>query len=70
MLTMLKEIAEKEEIGNIRYIESDLENIQLNDHTVDKVMAAFVIHEVPDPAKALREVKRILKPDGKFLLIE
>lgn len=33
-------------------------------------MAAFVIHEVTDPAKALREIKRILKPDGKFLLIE
>lgn len=70
MLTMLKELAEKEEVGNIRYIESDLENIQLNDRSVDKVMAAFVIHEVTDPAKALREIKRILKPDGKFLLIE
>lgn len=70
MLAFLKELAEKEGIANISYIESDLENIQLDDCSVDKVMAAFVIHEVPDPAKALREIKRILKLDGKFLLIE
>ncbi|RLQ90252.1 class I SAM-dependent methyltransferase [Planomicrobium sp. Y74] len=70
MLALLQELAEKEGVANIRYIESDLENIQLNDCSVDKVMAAFVIHEVPDPAKALREIKRLLKPDGKFLLIE
>lgn len=70
MLTLLKEVAEKESIENIHYIQSDLENIQLEDRSVDKMMAAFVIHEVTDPAKALREIKRILKPDGKFLLIE
>ncbi|QHJ70170.1 class I SAM-dependent methyltransferase [Planococcus halotolerans] len=70
MLALLENLAEKEGMTNIRYIESDLENIQLNDCSVDKVMAAFVIHEVPDPAEAFREIKRILKPDGRFLLLE
>lgn len=70
MLTLLKEVAEKESIENIHYIQSDLETIQLEDRSVDKVMAAFVIHEVPDLVKALIEIKRILKSDGKLLLIE
>lgn len=70
MLSMLKETAEKESVENIHYIQSDLEDIALEDKTVDKVMAAFVIHEVPDFHKALSDVRRILKPDGIFLLIE
>ncbi|MFC3212189.1 class I SAM-dependent methyltransferase [Planomicrobium okeanokoites] len=70
MLALLQELAEKGGLANIRYIESDLESIRLKDRSVDKVMAAFVIHEVPDPAKALKEIKRILKPDGTLLLIE
>lgn len=70
MLALLKVLAEKEGLANIGYIESDLEHILLKDQSVDKVMAAFVIHEMPDPVKALREIKRILKPDGRFLLIE
>lgn len=70
MLSLLKETAEKESIENIHYVQSDLENIVLEDKAVNKVMAAFVIHEVPDMAKALSEARRILKPDGTFLLIE
>ncbi|MBT2570778.1 class I SAM-dependent methyltransferase [Planococcus sp. ISL-110] len=70
MLSMLKQTAEKESIENIHYIQSDLENIALEDKAVDKVMAAFVIHEVPDMIKALSEARRILKSGGTFLLIE
>lgn len=70
MLALLRELAEKEEIANIRYIQSDLENIQLEDQTVDKVVAAFVIHEVPDMPKALSEARRILKSGGTLLVVE
>jgi ubiquinone/menaquinone biosynthesis C-methylase UbiE len=37
---------------------------------MDKVMAAFVIHEVPDVAKAINEAKRILKTGGILMIVE
>ena len=70
MLALLKVLAVKEELANIRYIQSDLEDIQLKNHTMDKVVAAFVIHEVPDMPKAISEARRILKSDGTLLVVE
>ena len=70
MLGMLKDNAVKEQIKNIEYVVSDLENIQLDKNLVNKVFIAFVIHEVPNIVKALTEIKRILKPGGQLLLLE
>lgn len=69
MLRMLEENVDYEHITNIQVLVSDLENIQLEDQSVDKVIVAFVLHEVPDLNKALQEIKRILKPDGKALIV-
>lgn len=70
MLHLLKGAAEKEALENIQFIQSDLENIPLQDQSVDKVMAAFVIHEASDISKALIEASRILKSDGTLMIIE
>ncbi|WP_440706003.1 class I SAM-dependent methyltransferase [Heyndrickxia oleronia] len=70
MLELLKERALKEGIKNIQYVLSDLENIQLGDASVDKAFVAFVMHEIPNMEKALSEFKRILKKDGKLMIIE
>lgn len=70
MLKMLKDNAAREHISNIQSLVSDLENIQLEDKSVDKVIVAFVLHEVPDLDKAIQEIQRILKPHGKALIIE
>ncbi|MFZ3579785.1 class I SAM-dependent methyltransferase [Virgibacillus sp. DJP39] len=52
------------------YVVSDLENIQLDDDSVNKVIVSLVIHEVTNISKALDEIKRILKPGGQVLFIE
>ncbi|WP_241536016.1 class I SAM-dependent methyltransferase [Indiicoccus explosivorum] len=70
MLAMLKENAEREQVGNIRFIESDLEALPLEDSSADKVLTTFAIHEVGDPEKMLQEIRRILKPGGMLLLTE
>lgn len=70
MLEMLKDNAAKEQINNINYVVSDLEDIQLHEKSVNKAFIAFVIHEVPNIDKALNEIKRILKPGGQLLLLE
>jgi len=37
---------------------------------VDLVLAFFMVHEVPDKRKTLKEIKSILKPDGRLYIIE
>lgn len=45
-----------------------LENINFPDASFDVVTLFYVIEHVHDPGKILREVHRILKPDGMVLL--
>ncbi|MEK5441004.1 MULTISPECIES: class I SAM-dependent methyltransferase [unclassified Fredinandcohnia] len=70
MLELLKERANKASIENITYIQSDLENIKMEEDTVDKAFIAFVMHEIPNMTKALEEIKRIIKPGGKLLIVD
>lgn len=70
MLDELKRRADAANIHHIRYVVSDLEDIPLEDDAVDKVIAAFVLHEVGNLSNALQEIKRILKPGGKGLVLD
>lgn len=70
MLDFLKEHAQKEGVTNIECITSNINDVPLNSDSVDKVLIAFVIHEIPNLDDVLNEVKRILKPNGKFLILE
>lgn len=42
----------------------------LPDDAFDTVTASLVLCTVPDPESALREMARVVKPDGKIVLIE
>jgi len=37
---------------------------------VDFILAFYILHELPDQKKFFEEVKSILKPDGKILIVE
>jgi len=36
----------------------------------DFILAFYMIHEVPDPIKLFKELKTLLKPEGRLLIIE
>ncbi|MDQ1312827.1 MAG: hypothetical protein QG605_1366 [Euryarchaeota archaeon] len=38
--------------------------------TVDLVLAFFMVHEVADKRRFLKEIKSIMKPDGRLYIIE
>jgi SAM-dependent methyltransferase len=44
--------------------------IGLPDASVDALVSTLVLCTVPDPAATLREVRRILRPGGRFLFLE
>lgn len=46
----------------------DIQAIPLPDQSFDTVFSAEVLEHVPDPDKALREIYRVLKPGGHFVM--
>lgn len=46
------------------------ESIPLDDKTADTVVVTYSLCTIPDPVSALREMRRILKPDGEILFCE
>jgi ubiquinone/menaquinone biosynthesis C-methylase UbiE len=55
---------------NIKFIEGGAENIPLSDEYFDKVVASASFHHFSDQDKALEEMKRVLKSDGKIIILE
>ncbi len=46
------------------------ENIDAPDASFDSVVSTFTLCTIPDPAAALKQMLRVLKPDGKLFLVE
>ena len=73
---MLKQIENKlkrpenNNIKNIRLIEGDALNMPLEDNFFDLVYIITVFQEIPDKHKALKEMKRVLKPKGILAITE
>jgi ArsR family transcriptional regulator len=55
---------------NVELHRGQLESLPLDDTSVDAVTVCLVLHHVPDPARVLQEIARVLRPGGKALLID
>jgi len=49
-------------------IVGDIKNIPLDDSSVDAVICRAVLEHIDDPFKAVSEIYRVLKPNGKCLV--
>ncbi|MFW9768186.1 MAG: class I SAM-dependent methyltransferase [Candidatus Thorarchaeota archaeon] len=68
MLDKLKVRMETEGVENIIPVLADAEgHIPLDDGTADAAFSVAVIPEIPDPIRAMLQVKRLLKDDGIFV---
>jgi len=55
---------------NITLLLMDAENLEFPDNSFDYVVTTFVLCSVPDPVKALYEMRRVLKPSGELIALE
>ncbi|MDM5326574.1 class I SAM-dependent methyltransferase [Neobacillus sp. CF12] len=61
---------QKSTVVPIEIVNASAENLPFKDHTFDTVVATLVFCTIPNVEKAIHELKRVCKPDGKILLFE
>lgn len=71
MLSLGRTKLEKQHLlGPLTLMRADAEEIALRDDSFDAATIAFGIRNVPDVPKALRDIRRILKTNGRALILE
>ena len=70
MLEKAQNKAEKAGVKNIQFLQSEGTNIQLEAISVNLILLATVFHEVGNSEVVLKEFSRILKPEGKLIIVE
>ena len=70
MLQIAKEKLVKSGKRNITLKQRDVENLKFKDNSFDYVVTTCVFCSVPNPIKGLEEIRRVLKPTGKLIMIE
>ena len=54
----------------VEFVGLDGQDVALPDASVDSALSTFTLCTVPDPAQALAELRRILRPGGQFHFLE
>ncbi|WP_312691665.1 methyltransferase domain-containing protein [Kosakonia sp.] len=70
MLEVVRHAAVERQLGNVTTVHGAAEKLPFTDAAFDVVISRYSAHHWHDVALALREVKRVLKPGGKFILMD
>ncbi|MDD4531774.1 MAG: arsenite methyltransferase, partial [Candidatus Pacebacteria bacterium] len=68
MIERARENTKKLGIKNAEFILGEIENLPLEDNSVDTIITNCVINLTPDKAKTFSEAYRVLKPGGRIYL--
>ncbi|HHB77612.1 MAG TPA: arsenite methyltransferase [Saprospiraceae bacterium] len=66
MIQKARKNAEKLQFNNVEFRHGEIENLPVNDCTVDVIVSNCVLNLVPDKEKAFQEMYRVLQPEGHF----
>lgn len=67
--TVLKNSDEKIN-DRVKLMKADICHTDFEDHFFDIVFTNMVLHHIPEPSQVFSEVSRILKPGGKWIMID
>jgi ArsR family transcriptional regulator len=57
-------------VANVDLRRGDLEALPIDDGRLDAATLMLVLHHVPEPARAVAEVARVLKPGGRVIITD
>jgi len=70
MLRLLAQRVARERLTNVELVLATPEDARLPERCCDVVLMVDVYHELAQPQRVLRQLRRALKPDGRLVLIE
>jgi len=71
MLEVGRQKASRRELSDrVELVLGDAQNLDVADDSIDGICMGFGIRNVPDRAKALREMARVTKPGGRVAILE
>jgi ubiquinone/menaquinone biosynthesis C-methylase UbiE len=70
MLVKAQAKVTKAKAKNVQFLQTDGKSVQVPDGSVDKMLLVTVYHEIGENEAALKEFHRILKADGKLVVVE
>jgi len=68
MIQIARENLEKTGLDNVTFENASINDVSNEDHSFDVVLGLNVLHLLPEPEAAILEVRKLLKPDGVFIL--
>jgi SAM-dependent methyltransferase len=63
-------LARRHGLTNITWKRGEIEHLPLDDESVDVALLSQALHHASDPAAAVAEAARVLRPDGRLLLLD
>ncbi len=70
MLDRLRELLAAHGVSNVDPLLSQESSLPLTDVSCDRLLGAFLLHELADPAASLGEMRRVLRPQGSGVVVE
>ena len=70
VLKRAKALAERRGVKNITWKRGDMEKLPLEDASVDVALLSQALHHAANPARAIAEAARILRPGGRVLVLD
>ncbi|HVJ49329.1 methyltransferase domain-containing protein [Desulfitobacterium sp.] len=68
MIDLAQERSRNEQILNVKFILGSMDQIPLKDNSLDAVLSNCAINHVEDKLAVYREMYRVLKPGGRFVV--
>jgi ubiquinone/menaquinone biosynthesis C-methylase UbiE len=69
LLSMAREAAHEAAVP-IELMKGSAQEIPLADRSADTVVMTWTLCSIPDPSRALREIRRVMKESGRLLFVE
>ena len=70
VLERARESAKRRGVKNVEWKRGEIEKLPIKDASVDVALLSQALHHADDPATALAEAARILRPGGRVVLLE
>ena len=60
----------RQNFPDVTFLEMEAEDLELDDNSFDVVSISMALHHLPKVKKGLKEMKRVVKPDGYIIINE